>query len=56
MKPEQFIREYESIYGGKNEKYIRKQLKSFKHQWREYPERRLKLIWMAFLIWFCLRQ
>lgn len=33
-------------------RYIRKQLKSFKHQWKEYPKTRLKLVWMAFLIWF----
>lgn len=33
-------------------KYVTRQLKSFKHQWKEYPEKRIKLIWMAFLIWF----
>lgn len=33
-------------------KFIRKQIKSFKNQWKDYPKTRLKLVWMAFLIWF----
>ena len=33
-------------------KYIKKQIKMFKHQWDYYPETRMKLVWMAFVIWF----
>lgn len=33
-------------------KYILKQLRSFKFEWDTYPKQRLKLLWMAFLIWF----
>lgn len=33
-------------------KYVTRQLESFKNQWKKYPEKRVKLIWMAFIIWF----